>query len=101
MTYIFTITYNFDSSYVAKQCNTYEEALKMLQEYLSEEVETVKNESEYMPSVLQWTEDDVTLVYEEGYTIDGCRVTAANEYCDGNSYALKDCAYYRIFQLEA
>lgn len=87
--YIFTITYNFDGSSVVKKCETMEEAVKTLHEYLNEEVKTIKNESEYDPSVLDWSEDDVTLVYAEGYT---------KETRDRN-YALEDCAYYRIFEV--
>lgn len=91
--YIFSITYNFDGDYVAKKCNTYEEAVRLLNEYLEEEIQTIKKECEYDPSVLQWDEDDVTLVYAEGYTTD------ARENQNGN-YATEDCAYYRVFEVE-
>lgn len=91
--YIFTITYNFDGDYVAKKCNTYEEALKMLNDFLEEEVLIVKTESEYEPSVLKWDEDDVTLVYAEGYT------TNPIENKD-RAFLIEDCAYYRIFEVE-
>lgn len=87
--YIFTITYNFDGSSVTKKCETMEEALKTLHEYLDEEVNTIKNESEYEPSVLDWSEDDVVLVYARGYT----------KETEGRNYALEDCAYYRIFEV--
>ncbi|RHS84261.1 hypothetical protein DW920_13970 [Clostridium sp. AM42-36] len=87
--FIFTITYNFDGSSVAKKCDTMEEAVKMLQEYLSEEVNAVKAESGYEPSVIDWSEDDVVLVYAEGYTKD----------TKDRNYALEDCAYYRIFEV--
>lgn len=66
-----------------------EEAIKMLHKYLDEEVSAVKIESKYEPSVLDWSEDDVVLVYAEGYT---------KEIKDRN-YALEDCAYYRIFRV--
>ena len=66
--YILAITYNFDGGYVAKKCETYEDAIKLLNDYLEEEVRIVKTESEYEPSVLRWEEDDVTLVYASGYT---------------------------------
>ena len=66
-----------------------EEAIKMLHKYLDEEVSAVKIESKYEPSVLDWSEDDVVLVYAEGYT---------KETKDRN-YALEDCAYYRIFRV--
>lgn len=87
--FIFTITYNFDGSSVAKKCDTMEEAVKMLQEYLSEEVNAVKAESGYEPSVIDWSEDDVVLVYAEGYTKD----------TKDRNYALEDCTYYRIFEV--
>lgn len=88
--YIFTITYNFDGSSVAKKCETMEYAIKTLHEYLDEEVNTIKNESEYEPSVLDWSEDNVTLVYAEGYT---------TKETEDRNYALEDCAYYRIFEV--
>lgn len=91
-TYIVTITYNFDGDYVAKKCNTYQDAIKLLNEYLNTEVQTVINECEYEPSVLRWYEDDITLVYAEGYT--------TNPYDNRDRAFLKeDCAYYRIFEI--
>ena len=87
--YIVTITYNFDGSYIAKKCDTREEAVKMLHDYLDEEVVTIRTESEYSPSVLEWSEDDIALVYAEGYTDDSYE-----------NYALEDCAYYRVLEVE-
>lgn len=87
--FIFTITHNFDGSSVAKKCDTMEEAVKMLQAYLSEEVNAVKAESGYEPSVIDWSEDDAVLVYAEGYTKDTI----------DRNYALEDCTYYRIFEV--
>lgn len=88
--YILAITYNFDGEYIAKKCKTYEDAIKMLNDYLEEEVRIVKTESEYKPSVLRWEEDDVTLVYASGYT---------KEETNRN-YATEDCAYYRVFEVK-
>lgn len=91
--YIFTITYNFDGDSVVKKYNTYEEAVKMLNDFLKEEVQIVRVESEYEPSVLRWDEDDVTLVYAEGYN--------ANPIENKDREFLReDCAYYRIFEVE-
>ena len=59
-----------------------------MHEYLNEEIKTIKNDSEYTPSVLEFEEDDIVLVYASGYEI--------NE--SNRSYALEDCAYYRIFE---
>ena len=83
--YIFTITYSFDGDYVAKKCNNYEEAVKMLNGYLEEEIKTVENEQEYTPSVIRDSEDDVTLIYAEGFT---------------DNYHTEDYACYRIFKVE-
>jgi hypothetical protein len=88
--YVFTITYNFDGDSVVKKCDTYEEAVKMLNTYLEEEIRIIKTENGYNPSVLNWNEDDVVLVYAEGYT---------NKITD-RSYTTEDCAYYRIFEVE-
>lgn len=86
--FIFTITYNFDGDYVAKKCDTYEEAVKTLKEYLTTEIKVIKEECDYTPSVLQFEEDDVVLVYAEGYVLS-----------ENRNYALEDCAYYRIFEV--
>ena len=88
--YILPITYNQHGGYVAKKCKTYEDAIKMLNDFLREEIEIVKTESEYEPSVLRWEEDDVTLVYASGYT---------KEEMNRN-YAIEDCAYYKILKIE-
>lgn len=87
--YVFTITYNFDTDAVVKKCDTYYEALQMLKDYLENEVQNIRYEKEYEPSVLDWSAHDVTLVYAEGYDTD----------C-GNEYGVEDCAYYRIFEVE-
>lgn len=88
--YIFTITYNFDTDAIVIKCNTYEEALQKLKDFLKDEVRSIRTESGYEPSVLDWEEYDVTLVYAEGYS-----------RSDGNmNYGVEDCAYYRIFEVE-
>lgn len=88
--YIFTITYNFDGDYIVKKCDTYKEAVYLLNEYLDEEIKVVQTECEYTPSVLRWAKDDVTLVYSEGYVIG----------TEDKNYATEDCANYRIFEVE-
>jgi len=88
--YVLAITYNFDGGYVAKKCETYEDAMKLLNDYLEEEIRIVKTESEYEPSVLRWEEDDVTLVYASGYT---------KEEMNRND-AIEDCVYYKILEIE-
>jgi hypothetical protein len=88
--YIFNVTYNFDGYYVAKKCNNYDEALAMLNDFLEKEVQEVVAGSEYNPSVLKWSDDDVTLVYAEGYSTEEISM----------NYNTEDCAYYRIFEVE-
>ena len=89
MEYIITITYNFDSGYFAQKCFTREDALKTLRELLDNEIKIVKSESGYTPSVLNFYDDDITLVYAEGYSINDM----------GRSFAQEDCAFYRIFEV--
>ena len=88
--YVLTISYNFDTDYIARRYSTYKEALIALKDYLLEEIKIVRNECEYEPSVLKWAEDDITLVYAEAYTIEE----------KNREYAKEDCAFYRIFSIE-
>lgn len=88
--YIFNITYNFDGDYIAKKCDTYDEAIAMLNDFLEKEVQVIAAESEYNPSILRWSQDDVTLVYAEGYS----------EKEINMNYNAEDCAYYRVFEVE-
>lgn len=83
--YIFTVTYSFSENYIAKKCDNYEEAVKMLNEYLNKEVETVQRESEYTPSVIRNAEDDVTLIYAEDET---------------ENYHTEDYGCYKVFEVE-
>lgn len=90
--YVFTITYNFDSDYIAKSFDTEKEAIDELNEYLSTEVAVVERESEYTPSVIRFNDDDIVLVYAEGYDDD----TNGNYRKD---YPMEDCAMYRVFEV--
>lgn len=91
--YIVVITYNFDTDFVAIKCKTYEEAVEKLNELLNEEIEIVKRESEYTPSVLRFTDDDITLVYGSGYTLNYMREKSIRYYL------LQDCAFYKIIEV--
>lgn len=93
--YIFSITYNFDSDYIAKKCDTYEEALAMLNDYLKKEIKIISEEFDYTPSVLAWADDDITLVYAEGYSRNSSTIDLNN-----SKYDKEDCAYYRIFEVD-
>lgn len=90
--YIVVITYNFDTDFVAIKCKTYEEAVEKLNELLNEEIEIVKRENEYTPSVLRFADDDVILVYESGYTLDLKNVST-------REYLLQDCAFYKVIEI--
>ena len=89
--YIMTITYNFDSSYIAKYFDTRDEAIAAMNNYLKNEIGYVMQNSGYKPSVLNWLEDDVTLVYAEGYSLENLK--------DGK-HRLEDFAEYRVFEVE-
>ena len=91
--YIVVITYNFDTDFVAEKCKTYEEAVEKLNELLNEEIEIVKRENEYTPSVLRFADDDVILVYESGYTLNYMREKSIRYYL------LQDCAFYKIIEV--
>lgn len=91
--YILSITYNFDGDYIAKSFDTEKAAISKLNEYLFTEVDTVQRECEYKPSVIKFNDDDVVLVYAEGY----------DEDIDGDyrkDYPMEDCAMYRVFEVE-
>ena len=86
--FIFTITYNFDTDSVARKYETKEDALNAMHDYLTNEIKTINNEYGYSPSVLEFAENDIVLIYTSKYDIN-----------PDKSYALEDCAYYRIFEV--
>lgn len=87
--YIFVITFNFCGEYYAKKYDNIEDAKKALKDSVDEEFNYVKGESEYSPSILEWSDEDVVLVYAEGY-----------DTSTKSNYEENDCAYYRIFEVE-
>ncbi len=62
--YLMLITYSFDTEYVAVPCDTEEEAIKVLNKYLDEEIRTVIEESDYAPTVREFDETEKELSYE-------------------------------------
>lgn len=94
--YIMSITYNFDADYIAKAFDTEHEAVMEMNRMLDEEVEIIKRESEYEPSVIRWNFDDILLVYEEGYTLDNIQRGNIKDF----SYLMEDNATYRVFEIE-
>ena len=63
--YVMIIIYNFDGDSVTKGFKTREEAIRCMNDFLNEEVETNMRENGYKPLVQKWNEDDITLVYAE------------------------------------
>lgn len=84
--YIFVITYNFDGSYYLKDCASFDDAVNQLNALLEQEIKTVEEESDYTPSIIRHSKDNVTLMYVEG------RIEESRE---------EDAAYYRIFEVPA
>lgn len=89
--YIMVITYNFDAAYIAKYFDIRDEAIAAMNKYIENETWCVMQESGYKPSVLNWSEDDVTLVYAEGYSL---------ENLEDGEFRIEDCADYRVFEVE-
>lgn len=87
--YIFNVTYNFSGNYIAKKCNTYDEALAMLNDFLEKESYNFTENCGYNPSVLKWSEDNVTLVGAGGYSTE-----------ESNNHNTENCAYCKIFEVE-
>ena len=83
--YVLTITYSFDDDYYAKKFDTYEEAIKYMNQVLQEERATVIIENDYEPSIIRYSVDNVVFIYEEDIEED---------------YYTEDRAYYRIFEVE-
>lgn len=83
--YIMLITYSFDTDYIVVRCETEKEAINKLNEYLNEEIEVVKDESEYTPIVREHMDTLKELIYEE-----------AEEYIDSDS----DIAEYRVIEVK-
>lgn len=94
--YILAITYNFDADYIVKSFDTEHDAVIEMNLMLDEEIETIKRESEYEPSVIRWNFDDITLVYAEGWNMDN--IYKGNTKDCG--YLMEDCAVYRVFEVE-
>lgn len=75
--YITTGTYSFSSDYITKPFKTELEALTEMNKLIDKEVETVRKESGYTPTVVQHRDDDVEIVYKDG-----------------------DSSYYRVLKVE-
>lgn len=84
MKYLLLITYSWDSDYVAIPCETEAEAIEWLEKYLTEEIATVLNESEYEPILRKHSDTEAELVYEE-----------AEEAVNSNT----DVATYKVIEI--
>ena len=94
--YIMSITYNFDADYIAKAFDTEHDAVMEMNRMLDEEIEIIKRESEYEPSVIRFNYYDILLIYEEGYDINNIQNGNAKDF----GYLMEDCATYRVFEVE-
>lgn len=61
--YVFILTYNFDSSIFVESFESMEEAEERLKAVLDEELDTVKRECEYEPTVIIQDSHDLELIY--------------------------------------
>ena len=69
-------------------CDSRETAINLLLVCINNDIKTIRVEEQYDPSVLTWSEDNVTLVHAPNYT-------AKDE-----SYKDENCAYYRVMKIE-
>ena len=61
--YVFILTYNFDTSIFVESFESMEEAEERLKAVLDEELDTVKRECEYEPTVIIQDSHDLELIY--------------------------------------
>ena len=84
------ITYSFDTDYVCVPCETEEEANRVLQKYLRDEIRIVKEEQGYTPQVVAFDETEVVLSYTKKETFGKV---------DENNYVEHDFATYKVIEI--
>lgn len=85
--YIMLITYSFDTDYVSVPCETEQEAIKKMEEYLENEIEVTADECGYRPTVVDTeTVTEKILVYE-------------SELDEPMRYKLYDHAIYKVIDV--
>ena len=87
--YIMLITYSFDFDYISVPCMTKEEAVKTMNSYIKEEINTIRAKNEYDPVVLNLCDTEKIFVY------------APDEYSyvDSANYYEYDYATYKVIEI--
>ena len=63
MKYIMLLTYSNNEEYSAITCNSKDEAVKLIKQYIEAETESIKNTQHYAPRLYSEKDDNVTLFY--------------------------------------
>ena len=88
--FIMLITYSFDTDYVCVPCETEEEAVRVMQKYLDNEIGIVREEQGYAPQVIKTGETEIVLSYaDERYY----------GKVDAGSYSDHDYAVYKVIEI--
>ena len=88
--FVMLITYSFDTDYVSVPCETEEEALCVLHQYMQDEIKLVKRERGYTPVVIEMDETEFILSYEDEEN--SGEVNAQN-------YTDRDYASYKVIEV--
>ena len=83
---MFLITYSFDSDYVAHICENREQAEKIREYYLQEEIKTLEEEQEYTPAVDKTDPDCWIMFYDHEGSTDEDPDTADYRIIDGTHH---------------
>ena len=87
MKYVMLITYCFDTDYVAVPCKDEAEAITVLNNFLNEEIAIIRDECEYSPHVLEFSDVEKILVYSD------------DEGIDADNYFEHDYAVYKVIEI--
>lgn len=89
MRFMLLITYSFDTDYVSIPCETEEEALELMEQYLKEEKRIVETESEYVPTIVDLD------TYEKVFSYTDSEFFAIGP----DNYFEHDYALYKIIEI--
>lgn len=65
MNYAMIILYSWDLDYISKPFNTEEEAIQAMNDYLNQEIEIIRKESNYDPIVKKNDDTETILLYTD------------------------------------
>lgn len=90
LNFMMLITYSLDTDYVCVPCETKEEAVRVMQKYLDDEIGIVREKQGYTPQVIKTGETETILSY-------------ADEECygrvDAGNYSDHDYAVYKVIEI--